>query len=300
MQTLEKFLSSSPLIPRQEKYLLISFVTKKSKEYLFAHPEYLLKKEDILILQSLCKKRKKGIPLAYIIGTKEFYGRDFFVNENVLVPRPDTEILIEAMRSEKEKIPTSEKILFLEIGTGSGCITITLAHLFQESSDQNIFFATDVSKKALRVATINAENHKVLEKIQFLSSDLLSFPPKILRTFSQLSSQASYCFFIANLPYIPQRYYDKAPTKDYSLGITFEPEIALVSGKTGFDLYRKLFRQLHKFPLPHKTIFFFEFFGNVQQKNLFHKEASLLFDHYSFEILPDLSGKMRVVVVKNF
>lgn len=300
MQTLGKFLSLSLDISRQEKYLLVSFVLKKNKEYLLAHPEYILKKEEVLILQSLFRKRKKGIPLAYLTGKKEFYGREFFVNEDVLIPRPDTETLIEKILKEKEKIPTSEKILFLEIGTGSGCITITLANLFKESSEQNIFFATDISQKALRVAKINARDHNVIEKIHFLSSDLLSFSPKILTSFSKLFCEISHCFFIANLPYIPQKYYDKAHTKDYSLGITFEPEIALVSGKTGFDLYQKLFCQLRHFPFPKKTIFFFEFFGNTQQRDFFQKEASLLFEKYSLEVLPDLSEKMRVVIIKNF
>ncbi|NCU41115.1 MAG: peptide chain release factor N(5)-glutamine methyltransferase [Candidatus Moranbacteria bacterium] len=300
MKTLQEIVNEFFNISRQEKYLLLAWILKIKKEYLLAHPEHPLTHKEVASLRILFKKREKGIPIAYLIQNKEFYGLDFFVNKNVLIPRPETELIIEEILREKEKIPLSEKILFLEIGTGSGCITITLANLFKDNPKQNVFFATDISKKALKVAKINARKHEAIKKIHFLSSDLLSFSPKILNSFSQLFSEISHCFFIANLPYIPQKYYDKAHTHDYSLGITFEPEIALVSGKTGFDLYQKLFWQLRNFLLPKNTVFFFEFFGNTQQKNLFKKETSLLFDQYSFKFLPDLSGKMRVVVIKNF
>ena len=295
MRTLQEIVNESFNISRQEKYLLIAWILKINKEYLLAHPEHPLTRKEVNSLRILFKKRERGIPIAYLIQNKEFYGLDFFVNKDVLIPRPETELIIEEVLREKEKIPLDEKILFLEIGTGSGCISITLAKLLNLYSKQTLFFASDISRKALLIAKINAKKHKVSKKIHFFQSDLLSLPPKNLST---SFSKVTHCFFIANLPYIPQKYYDKAHTHDYSLGITFEPEIALTSGKTGLDLYKKLFSQFHQFSFPQNTTFLFEFFGNKQQENFFQKKAFSLFPHSSFEILPDLSGKMRIIIMR--
>ena len=157
-------------INNNEELLLLTKASGKSKEWLLAHPEYknfwvLLKYKYYL------KKLNQNVPMAYILGHKEFFSLDFLVNKYTLIPRPDTEILVDETIKEISNIQYSiSNILMIDIGTGTGCIPITILKKLKDLKITAI--ATDISKGALKVARKNAKKHKV--KINFLHGDLLS------------------------------------------------------------------------------------------------------------------------------
>ncbi len=169
--------------------VLLSFVINKSKEFLYAHPETKLNWIQKIRFFYLINQRSKNWPVAYLTGIKEFYGRTFYVNKNVLIPRPLTEELI-----EKALAIIKLGYSICDLGTGSGCIIITIIKELQKQNynlNNFKFYASDISRKALQVAKKNARFHQVNQHIQFLQGDLLKpLPGKKI------------ALIIANLPYL--------------------------------------------------------------------------------------------------
>ncbi|HCW74922.1 MAG TPA: peptide chain release factor N(5)-glutamine methyltransferase, partial [Candidatus Marinimicrobia bacterium] len=160
-------------LPHLEAEILLSEILKKPREFILAHGERALTKPQITDYKLLIKKRLKGMPIAYITGEKEFYGLKFKVNKNVLIPRPETELMVEeALKLTADGTPAA----IIDVGTGSGCVIITLAKQIANCE----FLATDISAKALAVAGQNAKLHGVAKKIKFLKGDLLEPIAKIL------------------------------------------------------------------------------------------------------------------------
>lgn len=165
------------------------------------------------------QSRQEGLPISYITGQKEFYGKDFEVTSDVLIPRPETEFIIDYL---KEHCLHSNITNILELGTGSGAIAITLQDIFPDTS----IIATDISLSALQVARKNATMLTGEKTPQFLQSDLLSH-----------LKEAKWDVIVANLPYLDQ----KKHTDD---SIRHEPDVALYASQKGLELYQKLFREL--------------------------------------------------------
>ena len=220
--------------PWLDAEVLLSFVLKKPKIWLYGHPEKNINKLQEKKLKNLVAKRLKGEPMAYLIGHKEFFGLDFKVNKNVLIPCPETELLVEeVLKSVPNSNPpvtsadgsalwrTGGQILnsitIADIGTGSGNIAITLAKHLPSAK----FFAVDISKNALRVAKKNAKKHNVNKRITFLTGPLLKPLPKKVD------------ILVANLPYIPSQ---KARHLAHS------PLIALDGGRDGLKFYQSLLK----------------------------------------------------------
>ncbi len=238
--------------------LLLSFVIKKPREYILAHPEIKLTKRQFEKYNNLIKQRAKQVPIAYLTKQKEFYGQKFYVDERVLVPRPETEIIVDEVlchceesralgtawqsKNSKDSFSASWRIAMtniIDIGTGSGCIIITLAK--ELDGQKNIkFFATDISKDALTVARKNARLHGVNKKINFLDENLLkpilSFPDLIGE--SRNSTNIKNIIITANLPYLTPAEIKNSPS------IKHEPKLALVAGKDGLKYYRELAKQV--------------------------------------------------------
>jgi len=196
--------------------LLLSQVLKISRANIIAHPEKILTPLQLEKVTKLIKRRIKGEPIAYILNNKEFWSLSFYVNQYTLIPRPETELLIELML---EYFNPDMKWNFLELGTGSGAIGITLAKLFPKS----VITAIDNSDEALSVAIKNQINHSV-SNIQFIKS----------HWFSELKlSNKYYNYFdavISNPPYLA--YDDPHLLKE---DIRFEPVTALIAGKKGTE-----------------------------------------------------------------
>ncbi len=249
--------------------VLLAFVLKKTREYLFTN--YKLQITDFQKKQflSLVNKRKDGWPVAYLTNHKEFFGLDFYVDKNVLIPRPETEGLVELVL-DKVKSKKS-KVKILDIGTGSGCIIISLAKTISPLIPRrsSLFFASDISPAALMVAKKNARHHGV--KITFRQGDLLA--PWRGQNFD---------IIVANLPYL---------AKEADQSTKFEPKKALIAKKNGLDLLDKLFRQISALSaLP--SVVSLEI-GHDQGLAI-KKLANNYLPEYKLALFKDLAGWIRV------
>ena len=216
------------------------------RSYIFAHPEMEIPRGDWKKMDKMVVRRAEGEPLAYILGHKEFYGREFGVDSEVLIPRPETESLVdltlEVIGGSKSDVPgkglsdggLGESGLkwaagwqILEIGAGSGCIATTLSLEMVERGISGAVTATDVSEVALCRARENAAHLGVV--VRFLRSDLLSEVPRV----------EEYDVLVANLPYVDRGW----EWLNFS-GLDFEPELALYAEEKGLGLYRRLFEEL--------------------------------------------------------
>jgi release factor glutamine methyltransferase len=185
--------------------------------------------------RSMVRRREGGEPISYIIGSVGFYGRSFDVDPRVLVPRPETEHLIEAVMDDLKARKKTNGTL-VDVGTGSGAIAITLACEFSELE----VFATDVSAEALEVARRNAASNNVFQHVTFLHGDLLA----PLARFGRVDA------IVANLPYIPAGELPRSPNP-----VAFEPVVALDGGDDGLHLYRRLLDQIPAAVTPGASIF---------------------------------------------
>jgi release factor glutamine methyltransferase len=212
----EKLEQNNNATARLDALLLLEYVLNSPRAIVLAHADMALPATTLVKLNDALKQRLDGIPIAYLLHKKEFYGRDFIVNEHVLIPRPETENIIDIVKNISLATPR-----ILDVGTGSGCIAITLALELPKCK----VVATDISDDVLKLANQNAKN--LGAQVTLKKSDLL----KDIDT-------AKFHILCANLPYVP----DGLVT---SKEITNEPKLALFSGEDGLDHYKKLFEQLN-------------------------------------------------------
>ncbi len=198
--------------PRLESKIIMCTVLGLSPEEALLRQDEQLLDSNRDIFQRLLLRRAKGEPLAYIIQTKEFYGMEFFVNNHVLIPRPDTEIMVEKVLENHKK---SDSLEILELGVGSGCIIISLLKNLPYSKALGI----DLSKAALEIAQKNAENLKVAGRITFRQSNWYQ------------NVTGKFDLIISNPPYVDSK---------LSGQINFEPKIALFAQKNGLANYYKI------------------------------------------------------------
>ena len=254
-----------------EARILMSFVTKLSKEdIIFKATQNNLSQDQEEKYFDLIHKRIKKIPLTHLTNNREFFGSNFYVDENVLDPRPDSETLVEMMI---KKYQNSSFLNLCEIGCGSGCLIISLLKHFKDWSAT----AIDISKKALEIAQKNAENNEVFRRIEFLESNL----------FKSFRGNQIFDIIISNPPYIPTA--DIENLQDEVR--LYEPRIALDGGLDGLDFYRNIANQSQKF-LKNNGNIFLEIGYNQ------HQEVIDIFEKFNFKFIDsakDLSGIIRVL-----
>lgn len=252
--------------------ILLANILKKSKEYIYSNPlKTVSKKYEKKFLQQI-NKRFSLAPIAYLTGNKEFYGRKFIVNKNVLIPRPETELLIDVVTKICNEIGT-KNLTIADIGTGSGCISVTL----KKSMPNSRVIATDISTKALNVAKKNSNMHRV--KIDFYCGNLLE--PIYKKNINILA---------ANLPYLGLK--DKNPYKKI---LSHEPSQALYAKENGLFLYKKLFQQIKKIPHPPQAIIIE--ISPKQKKNIISLSKKFI-PEYIATTAKDLSKRTRIVILK--
>lgn len=218
---------------RLEARLLLEFVLGQSRTWLYQHLESDLSPVHLTRLNQLVEARLAGEPLAYILGKREFYGRSFLVDHRVLVPRPETEDLVEsALAFLRTAGPTRPRIV--DVGTGSGAIAVTIAAEIPEAR----VIAVDRSADALAVARANAEKHGVSDRVCFVQGDLLG------------GLAGPFDLILANLPYIPTEEIARLQPE-----VRREPRGALDGGADGLDLYRLLFTQARGRLAPNGALF---------------------------------------------
>jgi release factor glutamine methyltransferase len=283
-----KILKKSKILsPALDAEILLAFAIKKPKEFLFAHPEKKLTATQFLKFKKQIARRAKHFPVAYLTGHKFFYGLDFFIDKNVLIPRPETETLVEAVIN---KNPTA----VVDVGTGSGAIAITLAHHLPKAK----IFATEISAAALKVARKNILHHKVA--VTLLRGNLLE---PLIKSGKYKVASIKYLLIVANLPYGWKAWKNKSSTE--TAGLKFEPQIALFTGKNGLELYEKLLNQIKLLitnylprrqagPLPITSLFEID----PRQTKLITKLIKQHFPAAKIEIKKDLAGRDRIVIFK--
>ena len=209
--------NSSNTLSKLDSEIILSKIIKKNRQYLILNSNEELKKENIKSFDYLVKRRKKGEPIAYLINRKEFWKQNFYINQNVLIPRPDTEILVE---ETLKLFNVNSKLNMLDIGSGSGCILISIL------KERRNFFGTgiDISKKAINVARFNAKMHQLSNRVKFYNSDVDKF------------LIGKYDLVVSNPPYIKRQdlKYLEVDVKG------FEPKLALDGGKDGFSKITKV------------------------------------------------------------
>lgn len=216
----------------------------------------------------------KGYPVQYIKGVETFFGRDFIVNENVLIPRYETEELVEnILYSIDDYFDGSEPLDLVDVGTGSGAIAISL----KAEEPRLKVVATDISAEALEVAKKNAE--RLETEITFLQGDMLA---------PLIEKELKFDIFVSNPPYIPQDQDIESVVKDN------EPHVALFGGKDGLYFYRKIFENVRKV-LKDRAILAFEM--GFDQKEDMEKEVRRYFPEEPFTILKDMNGKDRMLFI---
>ncbi|WP_263366763.1 peptide chain release factor N(5)-glutamine methyltransferase [Edaphobacter bradus] len=265
-----------PAVDRQQRAsrdaeLLLLHALKISRATLLAHPDRQLSTEELAQYQQSIQRRKQNEPVQYITGQQQFFGLDLHVTGAVLVPRPETEHLVEAVLLH---MPSDRPVTIADVGTGSGAIALALAAQLPHAQ----LTALDSSPAALDIARINAKTNHLEDRIRFLESDLLSALP----------ADASFDAIVSNPPYIPNA--DRA-TLDPEVR-DFEPATALFAGEDGLDVYRRLIPQAHAALRP-SGLLAMEI-GHGQRNAI----AALLADWHGVTFVNDLQGIPRVALAR--
>ena len=205
--------------PRLDVWILLSFASNKPRSWLLANSSHeastVIGSSSLSYFEYLVKRRASGVPISFLTGNKEFYGFNFIVTKHTLIPRPESETIVQEAISST---PQDSKLL--DVGTGTGAIAVSIA---ANRPDLKVY-ACDNSPQAIKIAQKNAHHHQVKVKIEH--SDLISIYKN--ETFQTIT---------ANLPYLPNSYSSK-------LDLQFEPASALLGGEDGLDIYRRFFQQL--------------------------------------------------------
>jgi release factor glutamine methyltransferase len=257
--------------PQQTCLVLLAHVIGKPQTWVLAHPEAALSRSEQAELRALLSRLKKGEPLAYLIGKQEFFGLNFEVSPAVLIPRPETELLVETALAWLRSHPAANSAV--DVGTGSGCIAVSLA----VNTPTLHVVATDISAEALVVAQRNAQFHHVEDHITFQEADLIS--PELGR----------FDLICANLPYVPMSKLAKVNSLPY------EPALALDGGPDGLELIKRCLRLAPAhICMPGMLLFEIE----ATTGNAALARARNAFPQAKISLLPDLTGKERLLTIE--
>ena len=265
--------------PRLDAEVLLGYVLNKERIFLYVHFDQPLDSEELAKFKECIKKRAMKMPVAYITGVREFMGLDFKVTEATLIPRPDTEILVETAMERLGKIACNEAgtgKCFADLGTGSGAICLSILNYMKEIEAVTV----DISPKAIAVAKENAEKFAVSDRIEFLEGDFLK----------PLENKGKFTAILSNPPYIPKQ--DilglESDVKD------FEPMGALDGGIDGLDFYRQLLVKSANY-IEDGGFLAIEIGINQSQAILEMAKRNLMWG--KVEVIKDLAGIDRCVVL---
>ncbi len=263
--------------PKYESILLFSKVNKINFNDYYLNKKQKISKTQTKIFLKKIASRGMGKPLSKIIGKKEFYSREFFVNSQTLDPRPETELIIDLIKILERKMPKSIKIL--DLGTGTGCIIISLYLELNKKKISVTGDAVDISAEALQIANKNARHHNIGSKINFFKSNWFS------------NVKNKFDIIVSNPPYIKKSEINSLPLEVKN----FDPEVSLCGGYDGLNAYRKIADEAKDY-LKKKGFILVEV-GNNQSK-----KVKKIFELQGFTAIftaIDLLNKERVIIFKN-
>lgn len=255
--------------PRREANSLLAFALRKDRIFLIAHSEYKISSQENGHFQSFLERRAKREPFQYIVGKQEFFGLDFAVSPDVLIPRSETEIIVE---NALEILREIESPRFCEVGVGSGCISVSILHELENASAVGL----DISENALKMAQKNAETHQVFDRLTLQISDV----------FDVLNND-KFDLIVSNPPYISS---EEMANLQMEVG-AFEPWTALTDRKDGFSIIEKIIHDAPNFLKPSGFLLMEIGFGQSEK-------VSQMFERKIWqmsEILNDLQGIPRTV-----
>lgn len=257
--------------PQLEALIILQEILKIPKHKIFTDPDLEIKDYQEAINVAL--QRSKKVPLGYLIKKKEFFGLEFYIEEGVLIPRPETEVLVEKVLHQLENLKNPSG---LEVGVGSGCISVSLLYNKKDLK----MYALDISEKALKITKINAEKYDLLDRLTLIKFDVMKDDVKDLNL-DRLD------FVVSNPPYISEDEYESLPEE-----VKKEPKEALISGKVGTEFYEKI---VEKFKNYLKEYGFFAFEIGINQAE---KVKSILERNgfKNIKIYKDLAGIDRVLI----
>ncbi len=256
--------------PSLDAHLLLAYVLKRKKEWVLAHPENHLSTNEITTFEDCLGRLVSGEALPYLLGSWEFFGRSFHVTPDVLIPRPETELLIENALGFLRSRPNTR--LCADIGTGSGCIAISLA---LEIPDLHVI-AVDLSPSAIEVARVNAGKHGVDDRVTLIVADLLH------------PLDFHFGLICANLPYIPAERLERLAVAER------EPNLALDGGMDGLAVIRRLAHELPEWLVPGGRALLEV---DSSHAHVLAGELTSMYSSVRIDILKDLSGRDRVVIL---
>lgn len=267
--------------PELDAQVLVAHLTGKPRTWLAAHPEAPLSDAALASVREALSKLEGGTPLPYVLGRWEFFGLDFEVTPDVLIPRPETELLVEQaiLWLQSRPVTRFSSLRAADVGTGSGCIAVALA---KNLPDLRVL-ATDLSLPALEVARRNARRHRVETRIDFVQCDLLPPHP------SPLPTESHFDVICANLPYIPTAALERLPVYGR------EPTLALNGGRDGFDLIRRMLKIAPEWLAPDGLILLEIESGQGMAA------VSLAYDSFesaTINLRRDLAGRERLLVIR--
>ncbi len=276
LRAAEARLSEASDTPRLDAQVLLSHVLRRPRTWLLAHPDWPLDAALTQGFDALVRRQAAGEPLAYLLGHKEFYGLEFEVTPDVLIPRPETEVLVERAVDWLAAKPGRRRVA--DVGTGSGCIAISVA----VKTPNATVLGTDISLSALRVAARNAGRHNVSRQVELLNCDLLPLRPEDGGTPLRLD------LLCANLPYIPAGQLRQLRIYGH------EPSLSLDGGEDGLAYIRRLLQMAADWMLP-ESLILLEIEASQGRSALSLAKAS--FPEATVDVHHDLAGRDRLLAI---
>jgi len=269
--------------PRLDAEVILGNIMNVSRLELLVHNDDEINKAAQKLFKAQIARRAKLEPVSYLTNRKSFYKLDFFVDQRVLTPRPETEIAVEAALDIIESVLTRKgEMNYLDMGTGSGCIPISILYHLPNGLDKRLkITASDISKDALEVARVNARNFAMISKIKLLQSDL----------FKRMDTKNKFDLITANLPYVPRNRKQLTPEEK---SIDYEPDVALYGGETGLDVYLNFFKQVGKFLTPKGQVIVEIDNG---QAEAIHQMVKEFLPSKTIKVIRDMAGYRRTVVI---
>jgi release factor glutamine methyltransferase len=261
--------------PRATGEILLAHALKVKRIDLYLNYDQPLVAEELNTFKLLIKRRIRREPVAYILGVKEFWSMDLNITQDVLIPRPETECLVEVALNFLSKIPSSQSQRILDLGTGSGAIVLALV----AQQPRHVYFASDYFKKAAELASKNAARHDFSGRIHFFVGDWLT---------PLNPGKSGFDMIVSNPPYIPSQVIGELQPEIFR----FEPLAALNGDQDGLSCFRKIIGSAHKYLKPHGVLLLE--IGH-EQKDDVHRIVSDCDFYDNFNHSKDYSGYDRVV-----
>ena len=272
-------------LPKLESRLLLAKALNKDLNWTYLNTGKEISKKKIMIYEMLIKKKIKRFPTAYLLGNKDFYLMNFKVNKNTLIPRPETEVMLEEI---KKNFKSKKKFSILDLGTGTGCILLSILNEFKNAFGIGI----DKYLETIKVAKINSKKNNLSKRAKFFKLDWnqKNFFKKILKINKKFSGYEKFDLVVSNPPYLL-----KNEMKTLMPEVTYEPKESLYDNKDGLSFYKRVLPEINSILSKNSCIYF-----EINPKSLKNIEKICKNNNFhNFQYIDDLSGKKRFVLINN-